>query len=333
MAKENKQKRYANSIKIVGYLKENNLELTTNRDGVNVIRGSIIIANSETNAHRIQFYMAEYSASGNLNEDFDGMRAMLPTNCISIASYLKNNPDSTFEMACNASSKVWCMARFDEYGTKKGENETSYITLKGFKAGFKTVMDASPFAPCAEFTTEVYISEIKPEVVYNGDDDEEGTETGRLLLTGLIPTYDESVQQISFVAPVEDNIAAYISKNYKEKDTVTLRGDVINIVERKLKKESTENSFGRKEEPQYETTFIHERRIAGGSATPIHQGQEGSISDEVVKNGLAKRMNKFIENAKRKDAVPAEDKTPKKGFVEAQPQQAESNGFSDDLDF
>ena len=328
MAKENKQKRYANSVKVVGYLKENNLELTTNKDGVNIIRGSIIIANSETNAHKVQFYMSEYSSTGKLNEDFESMKAMLPTNCISIASYLKNNPDSSFEMASNASSKVWCMARFDEYGTKKGENETTYITLKGFKAGFKTAMDKSPFNPCAEFTVDVYISEIEPEKIYN---DETEITTGRLVVTGLLPIYDESVQQISFVAPVEDNIAAYIEKNYKVGDTVTLRGDVINIVERKLKEGSSQNSFGRQEAPQYETTFVHERLIAGGSATPIHQGQEGSISNDMVKNGLAKRMNKFIENGKRRDAASEQaPKEEKRGFTEAQPA---SDGFSDDLDF
>jgi len=287
-----------NSVHIVGYLKENLLEQITNSQGMKVIRGSIIIATDDVNSHKVQFYVPELKKDGSVSKDYDSLYSLLPENTISIASFLKSTPSANFATAANASSKVWVMARFDEYVTRQGERETSALLLKGFKAGFKTVTDNDGFTPHAEFTCDVYLNKIDKEV-------KDGSETGRLLVEGIMPTWDGSVNRIGFVAPAENGIANYVTTNYKTGDTVTLKGDLINASYRE-EHEVDSGFFGRGNEVQYTTRFTKERLIQGGSKDPIHQGSAGCITREEIKNGLAARELKITNNTQRtvKPAAP-----------------------------
>ena len=214
--------------------------------------------------------------------------------------FVLDNPDADFNMAANAASKVWVRADFDEYATRTGERTRSIITLKGRNGGFSKA-DA-PFTPCAEFDVNIFINKMTDE------EDEDGKKTGRLILEGLLPKYDGSVDKIDFIAVAENNIAGYIGKNYNIYDTVNIKGDVVSLQERtQIAGSDNSEFFGRgASTPQYETIFIRERRIMGGSKTPIHQGEEGSISLESVKNGLAAREVKMIANGeKASNSAPA----------------------------
>ena len=64
-------------------------------------------------------------------------------------------------------------------------------------------------------------------------------------------------------------------------------------------------------EQQYTTKFVREYVITRGPKTPIKQGEEGSISTEDVKKGLALRENLMVENGKRKPKEAAEDENAK----------------------
>lgn len=279
-----------NTVKLVGYLKENTLEQITNTRGDQVIRGSLIIATDKINSHKVQFYVAETTSSGEESKDFVNLSALLPTNTITIASFLKENPEADFETAANASSKIWAMARLDEYASRSGERVRSIVSLRGFRAGFSKA-SSSPFTTCAEFNVDVYINNIAPE--FDGTE-----ETGRVLIEGLIPKYNGSVDKVDFVAVAEDGIADYIGRTYSVGDTVNLNGDVVNITERILvDSEGDDNHFGRAASgPQYETKFIHELRICGGSKNPLKDGDEGAITAAEARDGLAAREVKMTEN-------------------------------------
>lgn len=311
-----------NTVKVVGYLKENKLERIVNSRGAQVITGSLTIATDKLSSHRIQFYVSEFMKSGEESEDYNNLLALLPENTITIASFLKENPEADFATAANAASKIWVIARFEEYASRTGERVRSMITLKGFKAGFAKA--DKPFTPCAEFTVDVYINELTPEVV-----DEE--ETGRIILEGLIPKYDGSVDKIDFIAGTEDGIADYIKKNYHQGDTVNLTGDVVNLQERHLVADAEDENahFGRPASgPQYETKFIHERRICGGSTTALREG----FAADVIKEGLATREIKMTENGERAmakaQASPAAPAKPTSA-----PKKVETPVNSDDIDF
>lgn len=317
------KKNKKNSVRIVGYLKENLLELTTDKFGKQVIRGSVVVAVNEIDSHKIQFYVNSTDRNGQINENFEKFRDLLPSNTISIASYLKENPTANFALASSMASKIWVMARFEEFITHKDNKDISMILLKGYKAGFKTATDTAPFVPSAAFTCDVYIELLTKEL------NEAGEDTGRILLQGILPVYDGSVYRIEFVAPADQNIAKYVNDNYQVTDTVTLTGDVLSLVESVAveNKEAKSESFGRSfgDGRQYVTKFTRERRIYGGSTTPIHLGEEGSITREEVKDGLAKRELKI-----KKDFGDFKTTTtvePSKAAVSA------STPFSDDLDF
>ena len=283
-----------NTVRIVGHLKENLLEKIVNSDGVEVIRGSMIISIGELESHKVQFYVVNKEGS-----NFADFESLLPENTTTIAGYLKSNPTATFATACSMATKVWAMARFDEYATRVGEREDSMILLKGFKAGFKVPSEKSPFVPCAEFTCDVYINDLREEL------DEDSKPTGRAILEGILPAYNDNAYKIDFVAPAEDNIAKYILSNYHVSDTVTINGDVVSLSIQEQKEDASKEPqfFGRQSsEPQYITKFVRERRIRGGSATPISNGSEGSITTEEVKIGLATREIKMVANGSKKNS-------------------------------
>ena len=186
------EKKKTNTVKLVGYLKENNLEQITNARGDKVIRGSLIIATDKISSHKVQFYVAETTSNGEDSKDYASLLTLLPDNTITIASFLKENSSADFDTAANASSKVWVMARFEEYATRSGERTRSMVTLKGFRAGFSKADKA--FTPCAEFDVDVYINKIEPEV-------ENEEKTGRLLIEGLIPKYNGAKAACSLLEP------------------------------------------------------------------------------------------------------------------------------------
>lgn len=318
-------KKPQNTVRIVGYLKENNLELITNSRGDNVVRGSLVIATDDVNSHKVQFYVAEKTKAGEASKDYAALVNLLPEDTCTVASYLEADPSADFQTAANASTKVWVVARFDEYAKMKDGKEVSSITLKGFRAGLKTAADKKPFAPVAEFTVDAYVDSIAEEV---GD-------TGRLVLEAYLPKYDQSVQKIVFIAPAEDGIAPYVKGHYAPHDTVTLNGDLVSIQQKKLVEDSAPGAFfGRALEPQYETTFVRERLIRGGSATPIHQGEEGCITDAAVKSGLVMRKM-TIDGNTAKDSSFSSSSYGKGGFHDQAPKAKATAGFaaSADVDF
>ena len=282
-----KQPKRKNSFLVVGFLRENNLEVVTDKKGQKVIRGKVTIAVNATNSHTVQFYVTENKMDGTKNDAYTKMLSLLPSNTLSIAAYLSSNPSATYEIAANAASKVWCHGRMEEYVYFDEENkERSMTTLKGDRLGFKTAQDQTPFSPQALFDCEIYIEKIIPEY-------KDEAETGRYLVTGLYPYYNGRMMRFNFVAPSEDGIADYIVSNYHPTDTVTVTCDMINMA---IKKSPTDvpasNSFGRALSMgnQIKTTFVKENIIRGGSQTPVAQGEPGCITTADVKDGLAQRL-------------------------------------------
>ena len=314
-----------NSVHVVGYLKENNLEVVSTAKG-DAIRGSLLIATNDANSFKVQFYTYSKTKNGDDSEDYKNLSELLPEKTTSIASFLKNNPGSTFEIAANGASKVWVMARFEEFASKVGERTKTMVTLKGFKAGFKTATDSSPFVPRAEFVADIFIKDIKPEII-NETEENPGESTGRYIIDALLPMYDESVQLVDFIAPAEGGIADYMSKNFAKNDTLTIKGEVVSMFQRILKSgsENEDDFFGAAPEPQYETTFTRERIIRGLSRKPIKQGEEGCISLKFVQDGMAKREVKMVENGKR---AKESEKSSKPAEVSSEPKT-----FPADIDF
>lgn len=326
-----KDKKLQNSIHMTGYLSENNLEQveqTKNEAVSKVIRGSIVIATEEASNYKVTFYVTEYTKNGDASEDFKTLLGLLPENTTSIASYLKSNPGASYEEAKKNATKVWALGKLEEFASAVGENVRSMVLFKGFRAGIKQETEESPFRPHAEFTVDMYVNKIKEEREYADEDDEEGTPTGRYIIQGLIPAYGGIVYAIDFIAPVENGIADFFASTYKEGDTGTFKGNLVNISKKELKEDSEdeEEFFGEPRGPQYRTIFVRERVITGLSKKPLHQGDKGCITTSDIKKALTEREKKMAENGKR-DAEKA------KREEQAKAPASSKADFSEDMDF
>lgn len=305
-------RRVANKVQIEGYLRENNLELIRNDKQEEVIRGSLVVALDNVRSCRAQFYVSRFNTlkpgetTRQESKAYGRLVELLPGNTISISSLMKDQAAMTFDVAKESATKVWIIGALQEYIRKDEKGEViSSTTIKGLTAGIKTESDKHPFTQKAEFEVEMYIEGKRPEM-------KDGEETGRIVLTGLIPEYDDSVSRIDFVTEPGD-ATDYIEENYNIGQTVKVYGDVINTYVR-VEKESGGHTFGRTIEPQYETTFTSERQIFGGTATPLDEDDENALKKAEIKAALALRQQK-IDNMPAKDDAP-KAVNPKKGFTE-----------------
>lgn len=305
-------RRVANKVQIEGYLRENNLELIRNDKQEEVIRGSLVVALDNVRSCRAQFYVSRFNTlkpgetTRQESKAYSRLVELLPGNTISISSLMKDQAAMTFDVAKESATKVWIIGALQEYIRKDEKGEViSSTTIKGLTAGIKTESDKHPFTQKAEFEVEMYIEGKRPEM-------KDGEETGRIVLTGLIPEYDDSVSRIEFVTELGD-ATDYIEENYNVGQTVKVYGDVINTYVR-VEKEGGGHTFGRTLEPQYETTFTSERQIFGGTATPLDEDDENALKKAEIKAALALRQQK-IDNMPAKDDAP-KAVNPKKGFAE-----------------
>ena len=305
-------RRVANKVQIEGYLRENNLELIRNDKQEEVIRGSLVVALDNVRSCRAQFYVSRFNTlkpgetTRQESKAYSRLVELLPGNTISISSLMKDQAAMTFDVAKESATKVWIIGALQEYIRKDEKGEViSSTTIKGLSAGIKTESDKHPFTQKAEFEVEMYIEGKRPEM-------KDGEETGRIVLTGLIPEYDDSVSRIEFVTELGD-ATDYIEENYNVGQTVKVYGDVINTYVR-VEKEGGGHTFGRTLEPQYETTFTSERQIFGGTATPLDEDDENALKKAETKAALALRQQK-IDNMPAKDDAP-KTVNPKKGFTE-----------------
>ena len=305
-------RRVANKVQIEGYLRENNLELIRNDKQEEVIRGSRVVALDNVRSCRAQFYVSRFNTlkpgetTRQESKAYSRLVELLPGNTISISSLMKDQAAMTFDVAKESATKVWIIGALQEYIRKDEKGEViSSTTIKGLTAGIKTESDKHPFTQKAEFEVEMYIEGKRPEM-------KDGEETGRIVLTGLIPEYDDSVSRIEFVTELGD-ATDYIEENYNVGQTVKVYGDVINTYVR-VEKEGGGHTFGRTLEPQYETTFTSERQIFGGTATPLDEDDENALKKAEIKAALALRQQK-IDNMPAKDDAP-KAVNPKKGFTE-----------------
>ena len=281
-----------NLVTITGYLKENTLEQVVSKNGKNVIRGNLIIATSEVESHRVQFYVSETTSTGAESKEYKNLLEMLPSKTQTIASILESDHTATFASALESASKVWVAGYFDEYVKRTETGDLSSIQIRGRRAGFRTATaTSSPFEPKTHFEVEVYIYEMSPEL------DSKGDETGRTSIVGLLQNYDRSMIRVNFVAPTEDGISDYIKNNFSVSDTVHLNGVLVNVMHRVLVESAGESHFGAGGRDQYSTTFINERQITGGDTKSLKEGADGSITKSAVKTGLAKRESKILANS------------------------------------
>lgn len=266
----------SNIVFIKGYLKENSLEQRLLFDGQEAIRGNLIIATTESESFKVQFFAYRKFKSGANSKTYFDLVKLLSNKIVSIDSYISNNPKSTFQEAAQHSEKLLVRAVMEEHARLGiNDDEITSVILRGMNVVTKPVNWFASFAPEATFVMDMFVESINREEI-PGKNNEKTAE--RLIVSGLFPNYCGTMNRVSFVVP-SGKLSYFVLDNYKVGDTANFAGKLVG------------NTFG----------SIDECQILGRAAghLPIRQGENGCITPEEVKTGLALRDERVAETTAR----------------------------------
>lgn len=212
------------------------------KDGANIITGSVSVEVDETNIIHFTVYAKEKTKDGKDNPSYTGL--------VTVMNEYKTIADNGRDEA----DRVYVHGDLNPFVGKNGRE-----TVGQRASFFNRVQKLEDFEPKAEFEVEIYIANISPEV------DKDGNETGRLKVRGWMPTYN-GIEPLNLICPAE-NVGGF-ENAYSVGQTAELDGDIINS--RVEKRTEIPMAFG-KPKVKVETTYKNELVITGGSE-PYEEG-------------------------------------------------------------
>lgn len=253
----------------IGLVSEKDLKNVT-EEGKTRIEGHVTIKTSDTNFIKFNVRVNEKTNAGAENKAFDGIKTVME-EYKSIAEFGEDGAD-----------KVRVTGDLNIF---TGQNGTSV----GYKGSFfRRLRVDEVYEPKAEFEVEMFISSITPEI------DTEGSETGRVIVNGYVPTYN-GIEPLKLIA--EEDVASAVDSMFEPGMTVEFYGDAVNSKIEKIIEIPVVIGKPRRE---VKTTYKNELVINGASA-PYEEGvtAEKPYDSEVIKAALQERQNK-LEEAKAK---------------------------------
>ena len=322
-----------NRITIAGYLKENNLEERTDKNGQAVIRGSLTVAFDATDSIRINVYVSQYTNSGKENKAYASLCAMLPQNTMSIKNLLESDGSATFETVKNAATKVVAYCEFSErawINSQTGkEQSTVQISLCRYFDSIHKPTDESKFDIGASFVVDMYIESMRPEMGKNADGEME--ETGRYIVVGLTPDFRKMMHRIEYVTEA-GAVSEYVADNWRVGESVYATGMYHNL-RKVVEKPDAQAGFGQPTGNNTTTTFVEERLIRGGSQHSIdaNDGLEtAGFTTEDAQKGLQLRAEAIQKNAESYAARSGAETTAA-ATPAAAPKATKDFGFGNDM--
>ena len=194
--------RQANAKAFVeGVVSEKDLKVVT-EEGKNKITGHLTVKTSDVNFIKFNVNVNEKTKNNTDNKTYAGIQTVM------------NEYKSIAEVGEEEATRVKVSGDISPFTGKNGEKIVSY------KSNFFNRLKADEeFEPKAEFSIELFISGINPEL------DTEGVETGRTIVSGWMPTYN-GIEPIDLVA--EGEVAQAIDAGFEVGQTVEFYGEIIN---------------------------------------------------------------------------------------------------------
>ena len=194
--------RQANAKAFVeGVVSEKDLKVVT-EEGKNKITGHLTVKTSDVNFIKFNVNVNEKTKNNTDNKTYAGIQTVM------------NEYKSIAEVGEEEATRVKVSGDISPFTGKNGEKIVAY------KSNFFNRLKADEeFEPKAEFSIELFISGINPEL------DTEGVETGRTIVSGWMPTYN-GIEPIDLVA--EGEVAQAIDAGFEVGQTVEFYGEIIN---------------------------------------------------------------------------------------------------------
>lgn len=263
-------------VKVCGVLAEKKLEIQTDAEGKNSIKGNVVIKIDDTNFITLNVWANELTQKGERSKSYDNMLTVM------------NEHQSIAEVGEEAATRIECRRGNLEPNTYIGTEDLMEHVVKRYRTSFLTkVNDMSAYNPTAEFEVEGYIDAIFDEV------NREGEQTGRLRFRIFVPTY-RGVEPLEFFVPAE--IADDFRDSFERGQTTKFYGDIVNrtIVDKKELKLAVGGT-------RTETTTNKIFELVANGATDAYD--EGlAYSAAAIQQGLVERDLRLRREKEEKSA-------------------------------
>ena len=272
-----KKVKSTNNVEVVGILSELNIEEKVTSDGRKYIQGEATIKVDQEyrgelteNEVVVRMFSMRNKKDGSLNRIYDNILNMRE-NFTSLAA--AESPENASHVSISSGQ-----LRESMYLDKS----TNLPKTGGFQISSNFMNKAkSGEEQHATFELSGVIGDIKDEIDNNGD------ETGRLIVKFIVVNYDGTVDVIDLIAE-EPTAVNHIRNNWETGETVCLAG-VINMVKKVIETE-IEQGFG-KPIKKHKTVFRRELVITSGSQSGLDE--EFSYDGDAIKLALDERTNKI----------------------------------------
>lgn len=186
---------------VAGVVSEKELKVVT-EEGKTKITGYITVKTSDVNFVKFNVNVNEKTNSGADNKCYAGLQTVM------------NEYKSIADVGGEEATEIKVTGDISPFTGKNGEKIISYKS--NF---FNRLKGGEELEPKAEFSVEVFISAINPELTTDGE------ETGRTIVNGWLPTYN-GIEPIELIA--EDEVAQAIDSGFEPGQTVEFYGEIIN---------------------------------------------------------------------------------------------------------
>lgn len=239
-------------------------------DGRTKIKGSLTVKTSDVNFIKYNVNVAEKTNSGTDNKAYPGIKTVMETY------------KSIAEVGEEEADRVRVSGDINPYRSNNTKEE-----VINYKSNFFSRITTDDYEPKAEFTMEMFIEAIIPEMNSDG-------ETGRILVKGWLPTYN-GIEPVVLIADndTEDQIASAIESTFEPGQTVKFFGDAVN--NRVVKTINIPVAIG-KPKQQIKTTYKNELVITG--ATEAYEdgvSPEKPYDAETIKAAIRVREERIAE--------------------------------------
>lgn len=263
--------RQANAkVSVEGLLSEMDLKEEM-KDGVNVISGKLTLKTSDVNFVQFPINIREKTKAGTDNRAYPGIKTVM-NEYKSVAAVGEADADI-----------VRTIGDLNLYHSVQSGND-----MVSYKSNFfNRVANPADADYHATFDVEMFISKMIPEMNTDGD------ETGRLLVKGWVPMYENGIEPLTLVAT--EDIADAITSAFEAGQTVRFFGDIIN--NRVVKTIEIPVAIGK---PKVETkTSYKNELVITGASEPYEDGvtPEKPYDPEVIKACIQERTTR-IESQK-----------------------------------
>lgn len=262
----------------VGLLTDKKMEIKTDpKTGEKHIEGTVTVKTSDKNFITFTVYSKEKKNDKTDNKTYAGLVTVM----------------NEFQSVVDAGDNADYIRVNGQLNPYRGQNGNEIIGYRG--SFFNRIRNIENLETEASFEVEMFIQSIVPEM--GKDADGEMSETGRLKITGWVPTYN-GIEPVDLIVP--EDLADACENTYEPGQTVEFYGDIINnSIEETIEKPV---AFG-KPKKEVRRTYINELIVTGGSEP--YDGDEGTDKDHVpydrgaIEGAIAER-NTAIEEAKNK---------------------------------